>query len=503
MKRESNSATGLQGRAPSRPSAPRPRRSVALQRLGLIAVMSLAVVVSGTLFTIGCSKSDQHSNAPTLQHTNAKYHCPMHPTVVSDKPGDCPICGMRLVPMDEGEKHEGSAAAPATPAAPATGKKKTMYRSTMNPNEVSDKPGKDSMGMEMVAFEVTGGGEATPSGLAVVSITPAARERMGITFGTVEKRALSRDVRTSAKIVADETRLYHVTVKVEGWVSHLHDIITGKFVQKGEPLLTIYSPELVSAEQEYLIALQAKEKLTASSNPVNSDAVKGAETLLAASRRRLELWDVPREEIERLEKTRQIEKDLTLYSPVSGWVTERNLAAGHKIMQGEPLLVVADLSTVWGDADIYESDLPYVQLGMPAELTLPYWADKTFKGKVIFLSPTLDPETRTLKARITVPNADLLLKPEMYANAKLSYQLGEKLAVPKAAVMRTGERTYAFKDGGDGKLIPVEIQIGLRSDGYFEVLSGLQEGDRVVTSANFLVDSESSMKAAIEALAGK
>jgi RND family efflux transporter MFP subunit len=411
---------------------------------------------------------------------------------VSDKPGDCPICGMKLVQMNDGKQ--------PTAGAP---RKKTMYRSTMNPNEVSDKPGKDSMGMEMVPFEVTEGSEPTLPGLATVSIAPATRERMGITFGTVEKRALSRDVRTSARIVPDETRLYHVTVKVEGWVNHLHNVITGEFVKKDQPLLTIYSPELVSAEQEYLVALQAKEKLAASVNPVNADAVKGGETLLAASRRRLELWDIPNEEIERLEKTRQIEKNLTLRSPVSGWVMERNIAAGHKIMQGESLLVVADLTTVWGDADVYESDLPYVKLGMPVELTLPYWSDKTFTGKVIFLSPTLDPETRTLKARMEIANSDLLLKPEMYANARLHYELGEKLAVPEAAVMRTGEHSYAFKDGNDGKLIPVEIQIGPRDDGYFEMLSGLNEGDRVVTSANFLVDSESSMKAAIEALAGK
>jgi Cu(I)/Ag(I) efflux system membrane fusion protein len=328
---------------------------------------------------------------------------------------------------------------------------------------------------------------------------PAARERMGITLGVVEKRALSREVRTSAKIVADETKLYKVTTKIEGYVGQLFVSVTGQEVKKGDPLLTIYGPDLVAAEQEYLIALQTKQKLAAS----NPDAAQGGESLLEAARRRLELWDISDEQIEQLEKTGKVEKFLTLNAPASGWVTEKDVLAGQKIMPGETLLVVSGLDNVWGDADIYQSDLPYVKIGMTAEITLPYWPDKIFKGEVFFVSPTLDPETRTLKARITIPNADLLLKPEMYANAKLSYQLGEKLAVPKAAVMRTGERSYAFRDDGEGKLTPVEVKLGLRSDGYYEVFSGLQEGDRVVTSANFLVDSESSMKAAIEALAGK
>jgi RND family efflux transporter MFP subunit len=440
------------------------------------------------LVPIGDGKQD----ASSKEDKEAQYHCPMHRTVVSDKPGDCPICGMRLVPIDDGMQGSSIARTP--------GKTKTMYRSTMNPNEISDKPGKDAMGMDMVPFEVADeGGEPTPAGLAAVSITPAARERMGITVGTVERRNLSREVRTSARILVDETRLYNVTVKVEGWVDKLFVATTGQAVKKGEPLLTLYSPDLVAAEQEYLIAFQTRQKLAAA----NSEAAQSGESLLAAARQRLELWDINAEQIDRLEKTGKVEEFLTLYAPFSGWVLERNVTAGYKIMPGQNLLALADLTNVWADSDIYQSDLSYVKVGMPVELTLPFASDKTFKGEVFFVSPTLDPGTRTMKARMTIPNPDLLLKPEMYANARLFFRLGEKLAVPGAAVMRTGERNYAFRDDGAGKLTPVEIKIGARSDGFYEVVSGLEEGDRVVTSANFLVDSESSMKAALQALTRK
>ncbi len=442
---------------------------------------TLVGFVIGTLLTIGCSKSDQHSNAVKLQRSSAKYHCPMHPAVVSDKSGDCPICGMRLVPINEPVREQA-----AQVAATSQPNKRTMYRSTMNPNEVSDKPGKDSMGMEMVPFEVEAPTENTPAGLAAVSITSEARQRMGLTTGVVEKRALARTVRTSARIVADETRLYRVSVKTEGWVDKLFTATTGQEVKKGDPLLTIYSPDLVSAQQEHLTALKS-----------------GLTNLVASSRRRLALWDISAEQIAHLEQSGEIEKTMTLYAPASGYVLDRLVLPGQKVMPSEPLLVIGDLSTVWADADIYESDLPNIKVGMPVELALPYWPGKKFDGKVTFVSPTLDPESRTLKARLEVSNPELLLKPEMFGTATLSYELGEKLAIPEGAVMRNARQTYAFRDAENGRLVPTPITVGARSDGYYELLSGLNEGDKVVTSANFLVDSESSMKAALEGMGEK
>lgn len=443
-------------------------------RAVMIAAL-LSLVTGAAILPMGCGKDGrQHEDAKI-----ASYHCPMHPAVVSDKPGDCPICGMRLVPIEAGPKN--SATAPSS----AMADKKIMYRSTMTPGEISNKPGKDSMGMDMAPFEVTTGGEQTPSGLAAVSITPAARERMGVTLGTVEKHKLAREIRTSARIVPDETLLYHVTVKIDGYVEKLFTATTGEFVKEGEPLLTVYSPMLVSAQEEYL------------------NVVKDNAELAAAAKKRLQLWDITDAQIARLEKSGKPDRVLTLFAPASGWIMERNISSGHRVMAGEQLLVLGNLSNVWADADIFQSDMPYVKTGMPVELVISAVPNKPFAGNVSFVSPVLDAETRTVKVRMQVPNPDLLLKPEMYAVARLSYNLGEKLAIPESAVMQTGERVYVFRDTGDGRLVPTEIKIGARSDGWFEVLAGIDEGARVVTSANFLVDSESSMKAALEAVAGK
>jgi len=434
-----------------------------MRLLALLAVWASATAV--TTLPTGCGR-DSHVHSAALQ-----YHCPMHPTVVSSKPGDCPICGMKLVPREEQK-------APAQAA---------KYHCPMHPAVVSGKPGDCPIcGMKLVPMEETKPGETNaPPGLAAVSITPAARERMGLTLGTVEKRRLAREVRTSARIVADETRLHHVTVKIDGYVEKLFTATTGQRVTQGEPLLSIYSPALVSAQQEYL-------------NVLNSNA-----GLAAAARKRLTLWDITDEQIERLAKTGQPERTVTLFAPASGWIIERDIAAGHRVTAGEQLMVLGDLSSVWADSDIFQSDLPHVKMGMPVELDLSAAPDMTFTGKVSFIAPSLDAGTRTVKVRMEIPNSGLLLKPEMYAVARMAFDLGEKLAIPESAVMRTGVRAYAFRDAGEGQLVPTEIKLGTRTEGWFELLGGLKAGDKVVTSANFLVDSESSMKAAIEALSGK
>ena len=258
------------------------------------------------------------------------YHCPMHPSFISDKPGDCAICGMKLVPMEK------KAEAPA---------KKTLYRSTMNPNEISDKPGKDSMGMEMVAFEsvTPAAGAAGLPGLAAVAISPENRKRMNLQLTTVEMKNLSRQLRTSARIVADESRLFRVTAKIDGYIEKLFVNATGQAVRRGQPLLSIYSPDLVASQQEFLSALAMAKQMGQSSDPLVAENARG---LLNAARRRLKLWDISDAQIQRLEKSARVEKALTLASPASGYVSEKMVLAGQKIMAGEMLMVISDLSDV-------------------------------------------------------------------------------------------------------------------------------------------------------------
>ncbi|MEK7781038.1 MAG: efflux RND transporter periplasmic adaptor subunit [Verrucomicrobiota bacterium] len=455
------------------------------KKLFILPLIALALA-----FTFaGCKKSDSAK-------AGQKYHCPMHPTVVQDKKGSCPICGMDLVPI-KGDKPSGKAAAPAEDEKIAQVKVGQFY-CPMAAEHVQEEPGKCPLcGMKLVEKKLQATASAAPvPGLTTVAITTETRQRMGLKLGTVEKRALTGAVRTSARIVANETRQHRVTTKIEGWVDKLFVATTGQAIKKGDPLLTVYSPDLFAAQAEYLIALAGVKTLGGS----NAVVQQGSDSLLAASRRRFELWDISDEQIERLEKSGKAEKYLTLSAPASGWVTERMVLAGQKIMPGEPLMVISDLTEIWADADIYQSDLPHVKVGMPVQVTLPYWPGQVFTGQVSFITPTLNPMTRTLNARLEIHNPNLLLKPEMYATATLQLEHGEKLAVPTTAVLFTGTRNVAFRDVGDGHLAPAELKLGARSGDYYEVLEGLSEGDKVVVSANFLVDSESSMKAALESL---
>jgi len=336
-----------------------------------------------------------------------------------------------------------------------------------------------------------------PAGAVYVS--PERQQISGVRFGRVSYQDMERIVRTVGRLEFDEKKISTVNPKIGGWIEELYVDYTGKMVRKGQPLLSIYSPELVSAQEEVLLALKAKKILSAS--PI-SDVAEGGERLLQGARRRLLLWDITPQQLETLEKTGEIKKSMLLYSPVDGFVMEKMAFKGMSISPGMTLYKIGDLSTIWVIADIYEYELPFIKIGDKARITLTYFPSETFEGTATYIYPSMDPKTRTAKVRFDLPNPEFKLKPEMWANVELKIPLGRKLVVPEDAVMDSGTMQMVFVDRGQGHFESRHIQVGSRMQGYYEVLSGLREGEKVVISANFLIDSESQLKGAMGGMAG-
>jgi Cu(I)/Ag(I) efflux system membrane fusion protein len=286
---------------------------------------------------------------------------------------------------------------------------------------------------------------------------------------------------------------------VEGWIENLLVNYTGTLVQKGQPLFTLYSPDLVSTQEEYLLALKAKETLGSSSI---REISAGSESLLESAHRRLSLWDISEEQIIDLAKTGKPKINLTFYSPISGFVLKKDALQGMRVMPDKELYTIADLSTVWVNADIYEYELSDIRVGHKATINLSYFPARSFVGKVSWISPVMDEKTRTAKVRLEFANRDFILKPEMFANVDIEIDVGRKLAVPDEAVLDSGLRKVVFLDKGQGRFEPAEVKIGRKFDGYYEVIAGLSPGERILASASFLLDSESRLKEAMGAMAG-
>ena len=328
-------------------------------------------------------------------------------------------------------------------------------------------------------------------------LTPVKRQRVGVTSGLVELRPLARLIRTVGRIEVDERAVAHLHIKFEGYIHELYVNTTGEQVEAGQPLFSVYSPDLLATQEEYLLALKGVRQLSGSSF---QDVSEGAQSLLEATRKRLQLWDIEDSHIDELEQTGQVQSHLMIHAPSKGVVLEKTAVVGMKVMPGEELYKIADLSKVWLMADFYESEIAQIKTGQRAEITVNAYPNERFIGKVQYIYPYLEPETRVTKVRFELSNPDGKLKPEMYANVEVQINLGRRLAVPAAAVLDSGTRQLVFVDKGEGMYEPREVKLGERADGWFAVTDGLVEGERVVTSANFLIDSESKLQSGMDAM---
>ncbi len=441
---------------PPLPSAPLPSR----RRFGAAALAATALASAGLgggavhLLAHRGEAHEAHAAAPTATPPAdsapeaTKYQCPMHPSVVQDHPGECPICGMDLVALTAAPSASGDPSVPPV------------------------------------------------EGLAPVTIDPMRQQLIGLRTAPVTQGKVGGVWRTNGRVALDETRVRRVNMKVPAFVERVYADFTGKPVRQGDPLFSVYSPELLAAQEEYLLALRTRQALEQS----GAMATDG-DALVAAARRKLQLWDVPAATLEKLTRTGEASRTLTLVSPISGVITKKEVVEGARLELGATPYEVVDLSRVWVLADVYESELRHVKVGMPATLQLKAFPNRVFAGKVSFLDPVLDPATRTVKVRLEFPNPDGDLRPEMFGEVVLRGTTREGLKLPSDAVVPTGTTHVVFVALGDGRFQPREVRLGESDGNSVEVTSGLKVGDEVVTGANFLVDSESRLRASLAALA--
>ena len=378
---------------------------------------------------------------------------------------------------------------------PKTGKKIKYWVAPMDPKYIRNEPGKSPMGMDLVPVYEAAGEEKEPA--STIRIDSVTIQNMGVRLGTVERKALVKYIRTVGNLTYDETKIYSVNTKFNGWIEQMHVNFEGEQVRKGQPLFDIYSPELVTAQEEFLLAYRQLKNVEGSDY---GRIRESSRRLLEASRKRLQYWDLTYKQIMQLERSGQIQRGVTVYSPASGVVTKKNAFAGHYVKAGENQFEIADLSTIWVDVEVYEYELPWVRNGMPAEMELAYVPGERFKGRVLFIYPYLDSKTRTARLRLAFPNSGSKLKPGMYATIYLRSAIAkDSLVIPQEAVIDSGVRKVVFVAKGKGRFEPREVKIGLEgNDNEFQVLDGLQQGEQIVVSAQFMLDSESRLREAIQ-----
>ena len=393
-------------------------------------------------------------------------------------------------------QHDHKDAGSVTKAAPPTKEHKVLYwYDAMNPQRTYDKPGKAPDGMDLVP-KYADGDESRLNNMPVgtVKVSPENQQVVGVQTAVVRHEALIRTLRTTGQITADETKIAHVHVKINGFIEDVFVDYVGQLVKKGQPLFTLYSPDLVSAQEEYLIAKRGDKYLSGSQFPEVSE---GAQSLLRSARERLRLWDISDDQIKKLDETGQVNRTLMFYSPISGFVMDRKAFPQTSVTPDTDLYQITDLSTVWVNADVYEYEVPFVRVGQRAVMRLSYYQGKTYAGKIAYVYPTVDPMARTVKVRIEFANPQFELKPQMFANVELNINYGHQVVVPQEAVLDSGDKQYVFVVHEGGVFEPRTVQLGAKFEEKVTVLSGLKAGETIVTSGNFLIDSESRLKSAM------
>lgn len=420
------------------------------------------------------------------------YQCPMHPEVLEIEPGNCPVCGMGLVPVRPTRNGEDEN--------PAGGGRKILYwYAPMDPTYTSDAPGLSPMGMQLVPKYADGAN----TGEEEIRIDPIQVQNMGVVSEPVRRTDLAREIRTVGILDFDADHVSWINVKFSGWIEQVYVNYVGQEVRAGQPLFEIYSPELVTTQEEFLRALEYRDSLSGSTR---QETLKQAEDLLVSARHRLSNWDISPVQIEGIEQSGEVQRTLRIDSPVDGVVVKvmEQALEGMLVKPGMNLYKLADLSSIWVHADVYETDLSWVQEGQPADVELSYFPGETFHGEVLYLYPELNEKTRTVKVCVKIPNPQGLLRPGMYANVRIKGEpLRDVVVIPDSAILRSGERNIVFLDLGQGRYRPQEIELGVQGRGdLFEVRRGLSGDERVVVQAQFMLDSESRVQEAIRKMRG-
>lgn len=478
-----------------------------MKRLGTILKISATSVAFGALVLVGvhyrsfvsafaetgpsAPSSHEHlAHAGPAQQAGSPerkvlyWYDMMNPEFHSDKPGRAPD-GMDLVPKYADEDGQ--------PGQPAE-RKILYYYDGMNPAFRSDKPGKAPDGMDLVPMYADGEESTASMPAGMVKISATKQQLIGVRTEAVKREPLSRTIRAVAQVQIDETKIARIHVKIAGWVEKVQVDFIGKLVGKGQPLFSLYSPDLMATQQEYLIARRAQKDLGTS--PF-AEVSRGSETLLQAARERLRLWDMSEEQIQKLDETGEVSRTTTMYSPIDGFVLKREVFERTYITPETELYEIADFSTVWVNAEVYEYELPYVRVGQAARMSLSYFPGKNYTGKVVYINPTVDPITRTVRVRLEFPNREFELKPDMFADVEMQIAYGTQTVVAQEAVLDSGSEQVVFVALENGYFEPRKVVAGPRLGDRIVILSGLKPGETIVSSGNFLIDSESRLKSSM------